>query len=253
MFTLAIVLIALLGSTSAFLANSGRNINGMSLSMRDKSIALPFDKNPPNLDGTLPGDVGFDPAGFSNNPPRAWLIGGEARSLKWYREAEIVHGRIAQLAVLGNLVQGSYHFPGNPAFGVAENAFSETSPYKALFAVPEAGLWQIAFAIFAIEIIRIKTVIRGDKAPGDLGLGQGGFNPFGFKYTEEQYFEKQVQEIKHGRLAMIGSIGILLQAAASGKNIDAQLSEAFNFPDAVSVVRYEFISQSISSPNAPYL
>ena len=41
--------------------------------------------------------------------------------------------------------------------------------------------------------------ISGDKAPGDLGLGQTGFNPFGFKYSEEEYFEKQVQEIKHGR------------------------------------------------------
>jgi hypothetical protein len=32
----------------------------------------------------MPGDVGFDPAGFSNKPPKAWLIGGEENSLKWY-------------------------------------------------------------------------------------------------------------------------------------------------------------------------
>ena len=50
----------------------------------DRSEALPFDKRPANLDGSLPGDVGFDPAGFTNNPPKQWLVGGETRSLKWY-------------------------------------------------------------------------------------------------------------------------------------------------------------------------
>jgi hypothetical protein len=79
----------------------------------DNSIALPFDKRPTNLDGTLPGDVGFDPVGFSNNPPRPWLIGGSGRSLKWYREAEIVHGRVAMLAALGWVFPNIYHWPGN--------------------------------------------------------------------------------------------------------------------------------------------
>ena len=59
------------------------------------------------------GDVGFDPVGFSNNPPRPWLIGGEGRSLKWYREAEIVHGRVAMLAALGWVFPNIYHLPGN--------------------------------------------------------------------------------------------------------------------------------------------
>jgi hypothetical protein len=36
----------------------------------DRSIALPFDRRPPALDGTLPGDVGFDPAGFTNKLPQ---------------------------------------------------------------------------------------------------------------------------------------------------------------------------------------
>jgi hypothetical protein len=196
----------------------------------EKSIALPFDNRPPNLDGTLPGDVGFDPAGFSNNPPRPWLIGGEGRSLKWYREAEIVHGRVAMLGVLGFIVPSIFHLPGNPAFGVPTDAFAELNPYKALTTVPAAGLWQIALVIFGIELNRIKRIIRGDKAPGDLGLGQTGFNPFGFKYTEEEYFEKQVQEIKHGRLAMFGILGMLLQAKASGVGVVQQLASAFSEP-----------------------
>lgn len=197
----------------------------------DRSVALPFDKRPPNLDGTLAGDVGFDPAGFSNNPPKSWLIGGEANSIKWYREAEIVHGRVAMLAVVGFLFPSYFHFAGNPEVGVAPDAFAELNPFKALTAVPAEGLWQITLVIFGIELNRIKRVIRGDKAPGDLGLGQTGFNPFGFKYTEEEYFEKQVQEIKHGRLAMFGALGMLLQCRASGEGVVQQLADAFSIPD----------------------
>ena len=234
MYALAIVLFAVLGSASAFMVSGSRS--STTLMMSDRSKALPFDKAPANLDGTLPGDVGFDPAGFSNNPPKTWLYGGETNSLKWYQEAEIVHGRVAQLAVLGSLVQGfGIHFPGNPAVGVAEDAFAAVNPLEALTKVPEGGLWQIALVIFGIELARIKRVIKGDKAPGDLGLGQTGYNPFNFNYTPEEYFEKQVQEIKHGRLAMFGAIGILLQEKISGQGVVQQLSGAFTFPDAVRV------------------
>mmetsp|Transcript_21805 Transcript_21805/g.36473 ORF Transcript_21805/g.36473 Transcript_21805/m.36473 type:complete len:251 (-) Transcript_21805:300-1052(-) len=233
----ALALIVLVGTASAFVAPSNRASGRTTLKMEgDRSIALPFDAYPPGLDGTLAGDVGFDPAGFSNNPPRAWLIGGEERSLKWYREAEIVHGRVAMLAVIGMLFPSYFHFAGNPDIGVPADAFAELNPYKALSTVPEEGLWQITLVIFGIELARIKRVIRGDKEAGDLGLGQTGFNPFGFEYSEEEYFEKQVQEIKHGRLAMFGILGMLLQASASGQGVVQQLGGAFSWPDERSIL-----------------
>ena len=43
------------------------------------------------LDGTLPGDRGFDPLNFSS----------DKNSLEWYRNAEIKHGRLAMLAAAG--------------------------------------------------------------------------------------------------------------------------------------------------------
>lgn len=231
MFAIALIFSVLLGFTSAFMATSRYNYAGVSsLRMSERSIALPFDKRPPNLDGTLAGDAGFDPAGFSNNPPA--FFGG---NLKWYREAEIVHGRVAQLAVLGMIFPNFYHLPGG-ALGVSVDAFAELSPYKALDTVPAGALWQIALVIFGIELARIQRVIKGDKAPGDLGLGQTGFNPFGFKYTPEEYFEKQTQEIKHGRLAMFGILGELLQAKVSGVNVLQQIGGAFTFPEAINVV-----------------
>jgi hypothetical protein len=64
------------------------------------SESVPFLKQPANLDGSLPGDVGFDPLGFS-----------EVFDVRVLREAELKHGRIAMLATLGYLVQEVYTFP----------------------------------------------------------------------------------------------------------------------------------------------
>ena len=236
MIAQTVAFITIISTVSAFVARNTR-VSTSSIKMsEERSIALPFDKRPEALDGSLPGDVGFDPAGFTNSPPKQWLIGGETRSLKWYREAEIVHGRVAQLAVLGFLIPSFYHFPGNPSLGVADGAFAELNPFKALTTVPQEGLWQIATVIFGIELARIKRIVRGDKEPGDLGLGQTGFNPFGFKYTAEEYREKQVQEIKHGRLAMFGALGLILQTQASGTGPVQQLASAFTFPDERAIL-----------------
>lgn len=55
-----------------------------------KSKAIPFLNAPPALDGTMAGDVGFDPLLLSNIVP-----------LKWSREAELKHARVCMLAVAG--------------------------------------------------------------------------------------------------------------------------------------------------------
>lgn len=63
--------------------------------------AIPGSDRPKNLDGTMVGDIGFDPLGFSN-----WL------NLNWAREAEIKHGRVAMLAATGMIVQDIAVIPG---------------------------------------------------------------------------------------------------------------------------------------------
>jgi len=106
------------------------------------------------------------------------------------------------------------------------------NPFKALTSVPFLGNLQIFGAILYVESERSKRIIQGDFAPGDLGLGQTGWNPFNFNYSEEEYFEKQVQEIKHGRLAMIAAAAELLQVKASGLNPVQQLAAAFSQPES---------------------
>lgn len=57
----------------------------------EMSKSLPFQRRPHMLDGTLAGDVGFDPFGFA----------GTEENLLAYREAEIKHARLAMLAAAG--------------------------------------------------------------------------------------------------------------------------------------------------------
>lgn len=52
---------------------------------------FPMLLSPVALDGTLAGDVGFDPLGFSRDKEGAY----------WMRDAELKHGRLAMLAAAG--------------------------------------------------------------------------------------------------------------------------------------------------------
>jgi hypothetical protein len=145
-----------------------------------------------------------------------------------------VHGRVAMLACIGMIFPSFFHFSGNGI--LPDDTFAELNPFKAVSTVPLIGWLQITLVIFGIELARIKRVIRGDFEAGDLGLGQTGFNPFGFDYTEEEYRNKQVQEKKHGRLAMFGIIGLLLQAKTSGVGIVQQLSGTFVWPSSREIL-----------------
>lgn len=59
-----------------------------------KSESLPFMARPAALDGSLVGDVGFDPLGFAKTKD----------DLLNYREAEIKHARLAMLVSKSNNV-----------------------------------------------------------------------------------------------------------------------------------------------------
>merc|ERR1712157_478136 len=111
------------------------------------STALPFATAPATLDGSMLGDVGFDPLGFSTTPVGPWFLGNEGRQgrisdLNWYREAELIHGRIAQLAVLGFIAPGLFGtLPGNDWTG--KDAYSYTDPLEAFNKCPKLALLQI--------------------------------------------------------------------------------------------------------------
>lgn len=210
------------------------------------SKALPFEEAPAALDGSLPGDVGFDPcflttkadimANYFNSLS---FIGRPNKSgLFWYREAEIAHGRLAQMAVVGFIVPGLVTFPG----------LEYTTPFGAISAVP-LSVWAQLLGFMALLDIQRCNIIKaeGDNyMNGDIGFGQGEgrYNPFKFNYSDEEYFEKQVQELKHGRVAMIALVGQVFQANVSGMSVVDQLSGAFSFPENVAKAGY-FLPEGI--------
>lgn len=194
---------------------------------------LPGLDPPPYLDGTLPGDFGFDPLG----------LGEEPEALKWYVQAELVHCRFAMAGVAGILftdllrVSGIRDLPVWFEAGAAKFDFANTT---ALFFVQ---LFLMGFA----ETKRYMDF----KNPGSqaeegtfIGLeaalaGQqpgypGGplFNPLGLAKDIENAHDEKLKEIKNGRLAMVAMLGFMVQASVTHAgpidNLLTHLSDPFN-------------------------
>jgi len=252
------VVSTLVGSAAAFAPASKTSSSSSALNAvpYDRpSEALPFAKNgcPATLDGSLPGDAGFDPVGFSTTPIFQLFDSKSGGSntmsdLYWLREAELTHGRIAQLAVVGFLWPAFFGtFPGNEWTGV--DAYSYANPLEELDHVPYLAVAQIVAAMSWVELKRVSLIKEqgSSRIPGDLLLGQGPgdrINPFGLNYTPEEFYEKQVQEIKHCRLAMLGAFGLYCQAANSGLDIKSQIGAALVYPEWYQKAGY-FIPEGI--------
>jgi len=168
--------------------------------------------------------------------------------VQWLREAELTHGRIAQLAVVGFIWPGLFGtFPGNEWTGV--DAYSYTNPIEELEHVPGEAVAQIILTFSLIEFRRV-SLIRAqgpNRLPGDLQLGQGPgdrINPFNLDYSPEEFYEKQVQEIKHCRLAMLGVFGLFCQNANSGVDVVSQIGGALKAPEYASKAGY-FLPEGI--------
>jgi len=230
--------------------SSGKSPSAAAWAAGSTSVALPWAIAPATLDGSLLGDVGFDPLGFSTVPVGPWFNGfagreGKLGDLTWYREAELIHGRISQLAVVGFISPGLFGtLPGNEWTGL--DAYSNTNPIEAFSQVPGLALLQIFLFATFLEIKRI-GIIREEGAnftPGDLRIGQTGWNPFGLNYSPEEYQEKRLQELKHSRLAMLGVFGLWAQALASGQGIVGQIGGSLVAPEYSSKAGY-FLPQGI--------
>lgn len=150
-----LILLSFLLSAAAF-APAARSTRSTQLSMAEKSRALPFLEKPAKLDGSMVGDFGFDPMGISNT----------VNDLSYVQEAEIKHGRVAMLAVVGFVVQ-QYIQIVQP---------SSSDPIKAISTLGYGPNLQVLFAIGCIELINWDKTFSG-KNPGNIVL-------FAFTRTE---------------------------------------------------------------------
>ncbi|CAN0533344.1 unnamed protein product, partial [Ectocarpus sp. 12 AP-2014] len=164
-----------------------------------RSVALPFLPRPEALDGTMIGDVGFDPLGFAAED-----------NLDRYREAELKHGRLAMVALAGwpvaTLFLGLLTKLIPPATVCTGNgcAIDQTWSGSALSleAIGNVSFvyWGSAVALaVAAELVAIrrKKSSVGRVGPDEYRAGDLGLDPFNLADDE-----MRLREIKHGRLAM---------------------------------------------------
>eukprot|EP00549_Striatella_unipunctata_P017120 CAMPEP_0118702478 /NCGR_PEP_ID=MMETSP0800-20121206/17918_1 /TAXON_ID=210618 ORGANISM="Striatella unipunctata, Strain CCMP2910" /NCGR_SAMPLE_ID=MMETSP0800 /ASSEMBLY_ACC=CAM_ASM_000638 /LENGTH=199 /DNA_ID=CAMNT_0006603693 /DNA_START=45 /DNA_END=644 /DNA_ORIENTATION=- len=182
------VLVALTGVAAAFAPS--RNVAVSTSLSAEMSKSLPFLVKPEKLDGSMAGDVGFDPMGLSEIQV----------DLKYARWAELKHGRICMLAIVGMLFQEyGIHIPGE--------RFVTTDPIEAIGSVGFAGNAQVFALIGAIELGTYERHY-GEGTPGDIGWDLIGV----LKGKSDEEVQKAMeQEIQHSRLAMIAFTGALIQ------------------------------------------
>lgn len=175
-----------------------------------KSKAVPFVNANPVLDGSYPGDAGFDPLFLSENPTL----------LNSFREAEIRHARLAMLAAAGWPISELFDKPiasvvNEPAvIDTAERAPSVLN--GGLSKTPNA-YWGAAllFASFVECATIYKSRKNKDYYPGNLGFDPLGLYPDSVAGKREM----QLKEIKNGRLAMLAITGFAFQEAVQQESV----------------------------------
>lgn len=217
------------------------------------ALWLPNTERPAWLDGSLPGDRGFDPLGLSK-PSEFVLIGvdendqnaaqnkkgsveaivqaspdevstnrlapySEVFGLARFRENEVIHGRWAMLACLGAIV-------GEATTGVswvdAGKVELDGASYAG-FALP----FSITQLIW-IEVVLVggAEIYRNTETDPEKRVYPGGpFDPLGLASEADRAFNLKTAEIKHGRLAMVSFLGYSVQAFTTGEGALGSLAK----------------------------
>ncbi|KAL7523844.1 hypothetical protein ACHAXR_000871, partial [Thalassiosira sp. AJA248-18] len=169
---------------------------------------------------TIPGALApmglFDPLGFAAK--------ADEEGLKKYREAELTHGRVAMLAVVGFLVgeaveSKTFLFNGEIT-GPAIDQLQQVNPI--LFALLAALIGKAETKRAELGWVEPSKVrydrpgqLRDEYIPGNLG-----FDPLQLKPEDpEEFFEMQNKELQNGRLAMLAAAGFMAQELTDGLGI----------------------------------
>jgi hypothetical protein len=224
------LLSASLGAVTAFAPSrtpSTSSANGLRMSS-EPSVETPMEETPAApvvapINGWvadaskpcygLPGAISplgyFDPLGFCN--------GRELGGVKRFREAEIMHSRVAMMATVGYLLAENtptiaYGFD-HPVIG--NNMVPD---------VPGTVLFPFFLTVNIVEAFRASKgwvepglgalfTLRESYYPGDLG-----FDPLGLKPKDAAEFASmQAKELSNGRLAMLAAAGMCVQEIVTGK------------------------------------
>ncbi|CAN1295206.1 Chlorophyll a-b binding protein 7, chloroplastic [Linum perenne] len=181
----------------------------------ERPIWFPGSTPPAWLDGSLPGDFGFDPLGLGSDP----------ETLRWNVQAELVHCRWAMLGAAGIFI---------PEFLTKVGILNTPSWYTA----GEQEYFTDTTTLFIVELIFIgwaegrrwadilkpgcvntDPIFPNNKLTGtDVGYPGGlWFDPLGWgSGSPEKLKELRTKEIKNGRLAMLAVMGAWFQHIYTG-------------------------------------
>jgi light-harvesting complex I chlorophyll a/b binding protein 1 len=190
----------------------------------ERSKSVPFLPRAKALDGTLAGDVGFDPFYLSSIPknfagflqPPSWEETQGLPTIYWMREAELKHCRVAMLAVAGWLATDGAlgvmtRFPGS-MFSVA----AVPNSYNAHNIMVENGAMTVMLlAVGLLELCNGAALVQVSKGELDREAGDFGFDPLGFSKgkSKDAVDQMKLKEVNNGRLAMLAFGGIATQTA----------------------------------------
>jgi len=196
----------------------------------DRQLWFASDQSLSYLDGSLPGDYGFDPLGLMDpEGPGGFMEPG------WLVYGEIINGRYAMLGAVGAIAP---EILGKLGLIPQETAL----PWFQTGVIPPAGTynyWADPFTLFVLEMALMGFAehrrLQDYRNPGSMGkqyflglekfLGGSGnpaypggplFNPLGFGKDEKSMKELKLKEVKNGRLAMLAILGYFIQGLVTG-------------------------------------
>jgi len=151
----------------------------------------------------------FDPLGLLND--------ADQERFDRLRYVEVKHGRICQLAFLGQIVtRYGIHLPGDIDYS-GHSFDSYPNGLAAVFgpdAIPQAGLAQLFIFVGFLELGVMKDVTGESEFPGDF---RNGALDFGWDtFDEETKLSKRGIELNNGRAAMMGILGLMVHEKLGG-------------------------------------
>mmetsp|Transcript_12839 Transcript_12839/g.18539 ORF Transcript_12839/g.18539 Transcript_12839/m.18539 type:complete len:201 (+) Transcript_12839:41-643(+) len=123
------------------------------------------------------------------------------------RFVELKHGRIAQLAFLGQIVtRAGIRLPGDIDYH-GTSFDSIPNGWAGIKAMPQDGLLQMFLFVGILELAVMKDITGGEFV-GDF---RNNFIDFGWDtFTEEQKLKKRAIELNNGRAAQFGILGLMM-------------------------------------------
>lgn len=171
---------------------------------KKKSESIPFLNCPGVLRySELAGNAGFDPLGLAKNQEQLWE----------YRESEVKHARLAMLAAIGW-----------PVSELLDRDIADFFQAPAMLddgdRVPtliHGGMGNIrpefwGFCLGLTAAIDMYGIARARRGGSDYFPGNLGFDPLNF-FTDDRVVQERLKlaEIKHGRTAMMGVAGYVVE------------------------------------------